>query len=134
MKRNILGLLGMMIFTSVAVSAQPGGGFARLTPEQRTARIHQKLDSAFHLDAATFAKLDTALTVLYRAQDAKRQELFSNGMPNRDTMMAQMKKYSDAQDDILRAVLTPEQFGIWKVSIQPSMRPQRPPGGGNNRP
>ncbi len=131
MKRKIMGFIGLMLFGSMVSFAQGGGNFVRLTPEQRVARLHLKLDSAFHLDAARFSKLDTALTVLYRSQDAKRQELFANGMPNRDTMMAVMKQYSDAQDDILKAVLTADQFTIWKDKIQPGMRPQRPPGGGN---
>jgi hypothetical protein len=102
----------------------------RRTTEERVARIHQKLDSAFKLDQAKLTTLDTALTVLYKAQDAKRQELMAGGMPDRETFMAEMKKYTDAQDEILKAVLTKEQFDTWKEKIQPSMRPQRPQGGG----
>jgi hypothetical protein len=115
---------------AVVVNAQPGGGFTRSTPEERAARIHQKLDSAFKLEPADLAKLDTAITALYKAQDAKRQELMAGGITDRDAFMAEMKKFSDAQDEILKAVLTKEQFDIWKEKIQPSMRPQRPPGGG----
>lgn len=107
--------------------AQPGN---RMTPEERVARIHQKLDSAFKLEPAKLTTLDTALTVLYKAQDTKRQELMAGGMPDRETFMAEMKKYTDAQDEILKAMLTKEQFDIWKEKIQPSMRPQRPQGGG----
>ena len=62
----------------------------------------------------------------------------AGGMPDREVFMAEMKKFTDAQDEILKAVLTEEQFGIWKEKIQPSMRPQRqggggPPGGGGNK-
>ena len=117
---------------AVVVNAQPGGGFTRSTPEERAARIHQKLDSAFKLAPADLAKLDTAITALYKAQDAKRQELMAEGVTDREVFMAEMKKFSDAQDEILKAVLTGDQFAIWKEKIQPSMRPQRPPGGGNN--
>jgi hypothetical protein len=131
MKKISLMLLASFAL-AVVVNAQGGGGFSRATPEERVARIHQKLDSAFKLDPVNLAKLDTALTTLYKAQDAKRQELMAAGMPDRETFMAEMKKYSDAQDEILKAVLTKEQFDIWKEKIQPSMRPQRPPGGGNN--
>lgn len=121
----------MAIFTlSLAVSAQGGGGFQRRTPEERAASIHQKLDSAFKLDASTLGKVDTALVALYKAQDAKRQEMMAGGMPDRETMQAEMKKFSDAQNEILKAVLNKDQYEIWKEKIQPSMRGPRPGGGG----
>jgi Skp family chaperone for outer membrane proteins len=130
MKKIALFLLASVAL-AVTVKAQPGGGgFNRMTPEERTARIHQKLDSAFKLDAATLTKLDTAITALYKAQDAKRQELMAGGMPDRETFMAEMKKFTDAQDEILKALLSKDQFDIWKEKIQPAMRPQRPQGGG----
>lgn len=121
---------------TIIASAQPGG-MNRLTPEERAARIHNKLDSAFKLPAGDLSKIDTAITALYKAQDAKRQELMSSGMPDRETFMTEMKKFSDAQDEILKAMLTKEQYDIWKEKIQPAMRPQRGPGGGGgggNRP
>ena len=122
-------------FMIATVSAQPGGGFQRQTPEQRVAAIHQKLDSAFKLEPSKFATLDTALTALYKAQDARMQEIFSSGADRdamRATMMEERKKYADSRDEMLKAVLTEEQFTIWKDKIEPSMRPQRPPGGGGN--
>jgi hypothetical protein len=130
MKKMTLSLLVAFAF-SAGVYAQPGGGFMRRTPEERAAAIHQKLDSAFKLETDKLAKLDTALIVLYKEQDKKREELMAGGMPDRDTFMAEMKKFSDARDEILKAMLTEEQYGIWKDKIEPSMRPQRPPGGGN---
>jgi len=125
-------LLTLVSFTlAMASMAQGGGGFQRRTPEERVAQIHAKLDSAFKLDAAKFATLDTALVVLYRAQDTKMQELRSAAeRPDRETMMAEMKKYSDARDEMIKAVVTEEQYTIWKEKIEPSMRPQRPQGGG----
>ncbi len=133
MKKLFLVCMASFVLV-LAASAQPGGGFTRRTPEERAATIHQKLDSAFKLDAATLTKVDTAMVVLYRAQDAKRQELMAGGAANvdRETMMAEMKKFSDAQDEILKAVLKEEDFKIWKEKIQPAMRPQRPQGGGGN--
>jgi hypothetical protein len=134
--------MSFMLLASFAmaatVSAQPGGGFQRQTPEERVAAIHHKLDSAFKLSPENLTKLDTALTVLYKAQDARMKEIFASGeRPDRETMMAERKKYSDARDEIIKAVVTEEQFKIWKDTIEPSMRPQRPPGaggpgGGNN--
>jgi len=120
----LLALLG----SAVVVSAQPGG--TRRTPEERVAVIHQKLDSAFKLEASKLAVLDTALVALYKAQDAKRQEMMAGGSFDRDAFMEEMKKYNDAQDEMFKAVLTKEQYEIWKEKIQPAMRPQRQGGGG----
>lgn len=131
MKKILFACLASL---ALVITASAQGGFTRRTPEERTALIHQKLDSAFKLDATVFAKLDTALVTLYRAQDKRMEELMAGGpgSVDRETMMAERKKYSDAMDEILKAVLTEEQFGIWKEKIQPSMRPQRPGGGGGN--
>jgi hypothetical protein len=127
--------MSLLLFASFAlaatVSAQPGGGFQRQTPEQRDSAIHFKLDSAFKIEPSKLATLDTALIALYKAQDARMQEIFSSGdRPDRETMMAERKKFSDARDEMIKAVLTEEQYAIWKDKIEPSMRPQRPPGGG----
>lgn len=124
--KKMLFLLLASVSLSAALNAQGGGGFQRQTAEERVARIHQKLDSAFKLDQGLFAKLDTALVILYRKQDARMQEIFASGeRPDRETMMAERQKYQDAQEEIMKAVLTPEQYTIWKEQIQPSMRPQR---------
>ena len=88
---------------TAAIYAQPGnGGFMRRSPEERAAAIHQKLDSAFKLDKEVLARLDTALIALYQAQDKKREEMMAGGMPDRETMMAEMKKFSDARDEMPR--------------------------------
>ncbi len=131
--KKMFFLLLTAISLSAAVYAQPGG-FQRQTAEERVARVHHKLDSAFKLEPAKLATLDTALTVLYKKQDARMQEIFSGGeRPDRETMMAERQKYTDAQEEILKAVLTAEQYAIWKEKIQPSMRPQRPGGGGGGQ-
>ena len=73
MKKKILFAALASAALALTVSAQPGSGFTRRTPEERAASIHQKLDSAFKLDAALLSKLDTAITALYKAQDKKRR-------------------------------------------------------------
>ncbi len=126
-------IFALLIFSgTISLSAQPGGGFMRRTPEERAAAIHVKLDSAFQLSPAILSNLDTALTALYKTQDVKRQELFSGGMPDRETMQKEMKKFSEAQDEMLKAVLTKDQYETWKEKIEPAMRPRRQ-GGGMNR-
>lgn len=129
MKKIFAAVLALFTL-AITASAQGGGGFQRRTPEERAAVIHQKLDSAFKLNPGDLSKIDTAITALYKAQDAKRQEMMAGGMPDRETFMAEMKKFSDAQDEILKAMLTKEQFDTWKEKIQPTMRGPRPGGGG----
>jgi len=109
--------------------SQPFGGFQRQKPEKRVAALHFKLVSAFKLAPDKLSVLDSALTVLFKAQDARMQEIFSSGeRPDRETMMAERKKYSDSRDEMIKAIVTEEQFVIWRDKIEPAMRPQRPPG------
>jgi hypothetical protein len=139
MKKLFFVLVIGTLFSTGVVSAQGGGFGQRVTVEERVKRITSKLDSAFKLDAQRLSAVDTALKVLFKAQDAKRQEMMGGGgMPDRELMMAEMKKFSDAQDAIIEAVLSKEEFGIWKEKIQPSMRPRGMggpggPGGGQFR-
>jgi Skp family chaperone for outer membrane proteins len=132
--KKVLFMFAACFSLALTLSAQGGGGFQRRTAEERAAAIHQKLDSAFKLDAATLGKVDTALVTLYKAQDAKRQEMMAGGMPDRETFQAEMKKFSDAQAEILKAVLNKDQYEIWKEKIAPSMRGPRPGGGGGPPP
>ncbi len=129
MKKNLVFTL--FVLAGMAVYAQPGGGFQRQTPQERVAAIHAKLDSAFKLEPSRLATLDTALTVLYTKQDEKMRELFTGGeRPDRDAMQALMKQYSDARDEMIKAVVSEEQYVTWKEKLEPSMRPQGGRGGG----
>jgi len=138
MKKLIILAFGFFLFNT-AVQAQGMGFGQRATAEERVKRITDKLDSAFKLDKDRMFALDTALKVLFRTQDARRQEFMNaDTRPDRETMMAEMKKFADVQDEIIGAVLTKEQFAIWKEKIQPEMRPrgmggQGGPGGGEWR-
>lgn len=130
MKKMYLTLMASFAI-AVTVSAQGGGGFQRQTPEQRVGAIHQKLDSAFKLSPDKFKILDSALLVLFKAQDARMQELFSSAeRPDRETMMAERKKYSDTRDEMIKTMLTEEEFIIWRDKIEPSMRPKFTQGSG----
>lgn len=127
--KNLFALSIALLAFSIISFAQPQGGFQRRTPAERAALIHAKLDSAFKLEPAKLSIIDTAITVLYKKQEEKMQEYMSSGeRPDMETMRAEFKKYSDAQEEILKAVLTAEQFTIWKEQILPSMR--RPMGQG----
>jgi periplasmic protein CpxP/Spy len=91
--------------------------------------VHDKLDSAFKLDAATMVKADEVFLNFYKDSDKKMDEIRSAGGA-REEMMAARQKLVEERDVKLKAVLTEDQMKIWKDQIEPSMRPQRPPGGG----
>ncbi len=136
MKKSLI-MLTFSLLSLTAVQAQPpggGSGFQRRTPAERVAVIHQKLDSAFKLDPVRLALIDTALTVLYKKQDTRMLEIREAAMagerPDPEALREEMKKYNDAQEEIIKAVLTAEQFTIWKDQILPAMRPARPMGMG----
>jgi hypothetical protein len=129
--KNLFVLSICMLAFSVAAMAQPQMNMQRRTPAERAAVIHAKLDSAFKLEPTKLAMVDTALTVLYKRQEARMREIMESGdRPDPESMREEFKKYSDAQEEILKAVLTADQFTIWKDQILPSMRRGGPGGGG----
>ena len=129
MKKLVVSLLALFVGGIAIVNAQGGGGnFPRLTVEERIARVHAKLDSAFKLDAATFTKVDSAFATYYRATDKLREEVMASG--DRQGMREKMQPLTDARDKELKGLLTEDQYKKWKDEIEPAMRPQRGPGGG----
>jgi protein CpxP len=121
-------------FSAVALSlnAQPGGGFQRRTVEERVAAAHSKMDSAFKLDAAKLSLTDSAFASYFRASDKLREEMMSGGeRPDFQVMREKMQPLADERDKKLQAILTEEQYKIWKEQIEPSMRGGRRPGNGN---
>ena len=130
MKQRLMLLLGLLV-GSVVTYAQPGG-FQRRTVEERVAMVHAKLDSAFKLDAAKAAECDSVFAQYYRSSDKAREELFASGeRPSREAMQEKMQPLTEARDEKLKKILPEKQYEIWKKEIEPSMRPQRPGGGGN---
>ncbi|MEI9957690.1 MAG: hypothetical protein WDM90_15635 [Ferruginibacter sp.] len=59
MKKQILVVAVAALFSVTAANAQ--GGFQRKTPEERVKTVHDKMDSAFHLDAAKQKQVDDYL-------------------------------------------------------------------------
>jgi periplasmic protein CpxP/Spy len=135
MKKQILLAAVVAMISITTVNAQGGGNFQRRTPEERLKPIHDKLDSAFKLDAAKLKQADEIFLTSFKDSDKKMEELRAGGgQPDRDAMMAARKEINDARDAKLKAVLTEAQMKTWKDEIEPSMRPQRGGGaGGGNR-
>ena len=131
MKKQILMAAAAVLFSFTAVNAQGGGGnFQRRTPEERLKPIHDKLDSAFKLDAAKMKQVDDIFLNSFKESNKKMEELRAGGgQIDRDAMMAARQKMMEDRDAKLKEVLTADQMKIWKDQIEPTTRPQR--GGGN---
>lgn len=129
MKKQIL-LLAAAVITSFAAMAQGGGNFQRRTPEERLKPIHEKIDSAFKLDAAKMKQVDEIFLNSFKEQDKKMEEMRAGGgQMDRDAWQAARQKMTEERDAKLKTVLTEEQLKIFKEQIEPTLRPQR--GGGN---
>jgi protein CpxP len=131
MKKQFILVVVTAVF-SITAMAQ-GGNFQRRTPEERLKPIHEKFDSAFKLDAAKIAQVDSVFIQSFREQDKKMEELRAGGgQMDRDAMMAARQEMMDARDKKLKGILSEEQMKTWKEQIEPSLRPQRGGGGGRN--
>lgn len=130
MKKKIVLFLAALGFV-MGVNAQ--GGMPRRTVEERVKAAMDKL-ADFKLDKDKAALTDSAFTVYYKAQDKMREEMMSGGgTPDRDAMREKMQKFAAERDDKLKKIFTDDQFKKWKDEIEPSLRPQRPGGGGNTK-
>ncbi len=126
MKRNYLLLTSLLLLATLFAGAQ-GGGFQRASVEDRVKVVHNKIDSAFSLEADKLKKIDEVFTTYYKEQDKVLQELMQGGgRPDRDAMQAKTKPLADARDASLQGLLTADQYTTWKEKIEPTLRP----GGG----
>jgi len=130
MKKSIFILSLLLLAGSVTVMAQGGGG-QRRTVAERVQRVHEKIDSAFHLDAAKQAQCDSAFANFYRAQDKLREEAMAGGgQPDFQAMREKSQPLMDARDKELKGILGDDKFKIYKEGIEPTMRGRGPGGGG----
>ncbi len=130
MKKSIFILSLLLLAGSVTVMAQGGGG-QRRTVAERVQRVHEKIDSAFHLDAAKQAQCDSAFATFYRAQDKLREEAMAGGgQPDFQAMREKSQPLMDARDKELKAILGDDKFKVYKEGIEPTMRGGRGGGGG----
>ena len=130
MRLKIPVFILLLIGFAPASDAQPQ--FPRRTVEERVALIHSKMDSAFKLEPAKAAEVDSVFAQYYRASDKARQELMASGeRPTREQMQEVMQPLTEAREKKLKQILPENQYEIWKKEIEPSMRQQRP---NRNRP
>lgn len=126
MKKQLVLMAFAAIFSLTGVYAQGGG--QRMSPEDRIKFIIEKM-APLKLDDATKAKADMIIADFVNTQQKATDEIRANG-GDRDAMMAKRKELSDARDAKLKAIFTEAQMKQWKDEIEPSLRPQRPAGGG----
>ena len=127
MKKQLV-LMVMAAMFSITVANAQGGGGQRMTPEERIKFTIEKM-APLNLDAATKVKSDAIITDYINEQQKAMDELRANG-GDREAMMAKRKELADARDGKLKAIFTEAQMKQWKDEIEPSLRPQRPAGGG----
>ena len=130
MKTKIMLTVVVLFIAGIAANAQ-GGGFPRRTIEEKLKSVDEKI-AVFNLEKSKKDQADTVFTQYFRSVDAKRDEIMGSGSPDREKMRSEMQKLSADRDDKLKSIFTDDQFKKWKDEIEPSLRPQRPNGGGKN--
>lgn len=134
MEKQVFVSLCMLLFITIGASAQPGGGFQRRTVEERVKTVHQKMDSAFKLDAGKLVLTDSVFTQYYRASDKVREELRTEGQrPDFQLIREKTQPYADARDKELKQILGDDNYKKWKEEIEPALMPRRSQGGPGNR-
>jgi len=124
MKTKITLMISSFILLAIVSNAQ--GGFHRRTVEERVQMAQQKFDSAFKLDKAKLADVDSVFANYYRGQDKIREEMMSGGgQPDFQAMREKMQPLMDERDKKLEGILTADQYKTWKDAIEPSLRPRR---------
>jgi hypothetical protein len=144
MKQKLILVVMILVISSSAIAQEGGGrqgGFQRRTVEERVKMMHSKFDSTFKFEAKKQANIDSAFAEQYRAQDKMREEMMAQGgqpdQATRDAMREKMQELNVARDEKLQTIMTEAEYKKWKSELEPSLRPQRGPGGqggGGNRP
>ena len=130
MKTKITLMISSFILLALVVNAQ--GGFQRRTVAERVQMVQQKFDSAFKLDKAKLADVDSVFANYYRGQDKLREEMMSSGQQDFQAMREKMQPLMDERDKKFQGMLTADQYKTWKEAIEPSLRPRRQNNGGSN--
>ncbi len=126
MKKQFVLMAFATIF-SFSAFAQGGGG-QRMTAEERTKAMIEKM-APLKLDADIKAKADVIIADYNTASQKAMDELRAAG-GDREAMGAKRKEMADLRDSKLKLIFTEAQMKQWQDEILPSMRPQRPAGGG----
>src|SRR5487761_2421478 len=130
MKTKFSVLVALFISATMVSYAQ-GGGFRRLTPEQRLQNVMARISDPLQLDTVQRTKTAAVFTDFFNAQDKARQDAMASGQrPDR----SQFQKLINDRDDQLKGIFTADQFKKFKDELEPGLRPGGyggPRNGGN---
>ena len=128
MKKQLV-LMALAATVSIATVNAQGGSGQRQTPEEMAKGTIEKM-TPLHLDADAKAKADAIIADYFKASQTARDEMRASGSADREAWGVKRKELSDVRDGKLKAIFTADQMKQWIEVIEPSTRPQRPPGGG----
>lgn len=129
MRKQILLSAFAILFGLSTAFAQGGGGFQRQTPEERTKAAMEKM-APLQLNEDQAKKTETVLLDLFTEQQKYMDEMRASGNMDREAMQAKRKELADKRDLKFKEIFTEEQMKKFKEEVEPSMRPQRRPEGG----
>jgi len=114
-------LLTCCILLGIATMSRAQGGGMRMSPEDRAKQLQTQLK----LSDDQTAKI----TVIYKAQAAKRDSIRTAANGDRDAMRTAMMPVMQASNKQVMDILTPDQQTAYKKMME-DMRAQRQNGGG----
>jgi hypothetical protein len=115
--KKLISTLSLVLFLALTsqVKAQD------FNPQMMAQRQLDRLTTELTLSKDQIKKMEPLLV----SRVEKMMEFRQAGM-EREEMMAEMKKLNDGQMDVIKAILTPEQFEKYKT-VQSQMRQGGPP-------
>lgn len=125
--KKIFFLLAAVILTCTAAVKAQGGGMQRRTVEENVKLVMEKL-ADLKLDKDQTVKTDTTFTDYFKSRDKMFEEM-RGGNGDRNQMREKMTRLNDERDEKLKKIFNDAQYKKWKDEIEPSLRPQRGPGG-----
>lgn len=110
MKKIILLATSILFFFALAANAQQRGPKEKMTPEEQSAKMVERLNKELTLTA----KQQTDLKTFFADSFKKRNETFQKNKDNREAMRESMKKNREETDVQLKKVLTADQYKKYK--------------------
>lgn len=125
MKKITLLTTVFLLFMALAVNAQQRNPREKMTPEQQSTKMVERLNNELTLNAKQQADLKTFFTTSFK----KRNESFEKNKNNRDAMRESIKKNREETDVQLKKVLTADQYKKYKENEEKKIQERKGKGG-----